>query len=198
MRKKLKIGIDVDNVIADTYYIFLQEFNKEFNTSILYAELVEFNYLERLGYDPAVIEKFWKKILNPGDLQMKIPPFQNSHQIIKRWRIDGHKIHFVTARPTWIEYITKNWLAYYGLLYDNVSVYHFDEKQYTHDTKFKKTIVEKESIEVFIEDSREIAEILDIPVFLLDQPWNQGKLPKNVTRVKNWDEIEQQFDQLDL
>lgn len=35
----------------------------------------------------------------------------------------------------------------------------------------------------------QVAEQTGIPVLLLDTPWNQGEVPSNTTRVRNWDHI---------
>lgn len=195
-QKKLKIGIDVDNVVADSYTIFLQEFNRKFGTKVQFEELVEFDYLKTIGFDAKVIDEFWDALLHSGKIQLDIPPLQNSHEIIKGWKRVGHSMYFVTARPIWIEQATKHWLSHHGILQENDMVFHFDEANHTADTLYKKEVVEKEGIEIFIEDSREIAQILTVPVFLLDMPWNQGTLASHITRVKNWDEIQQRVSKL--
>jgi uncharacterized HAD superfamily protein len=55
-------------------------------------------------------------------------------------------------------------------------------------------------IKIFIEDSLKNAfEISshNIPVILLDKPWNQEEnLPENIHRVKDWDEILQKIEEL--
>lgn len=195
-QKKLRIGIDIDNVVADSYTTFLQEFNRKFGTQVQFEELIEFDYLKTIGFDAEVIDKFWDTLLHTGKIQLDIPPLQNSHAVIKNWKKAGHSIYFVTARPIWIQKATKQWLSHHGILQEDDLVFHFDEAHHSLDTTYKKEVVEKEGIELFIEDSLEIAQFLNIPVFLLDQPWNRGRVPSHVTRVKNWDEIQKRVSKL--
>ena len=66
----------------------------------------------------------------------------------------------------------------------------FDEKKgFKSDVDYKVSVAEKFGISVFIEDAGQIAKAMKIPVFLFDRPWNQGKLPANVLRVKSWSQI---------
>jgi len=57
----------------------------------------------------------------------------------------------------------------------------------------KSDLCLKLGVEVLVDDCLEFAEECadkGIKVLLLDSPWNQtDSLPKNVKRMKNWDEI---------
>ncbi len=77
----------------------------------------------------------------------------------------------------------------------------FDEIYHNHDWNShgvyggKLQICEKVKIDFLIDDAFKTAiefASADIPVLLFNQPWNQvDKLPENVTRVKDWNEVVQ-------
>ena len=41
----MKIGIDIDNVISDTYPLFIHKFNATFGKNFRYEEITDFYYL---------------------------------------------------------------------------------------------------------------------------------------------------------
>jgi 2,3-bisphosphoglycerate-independent phosphoglycerate mutase len=85
---------------------------------------------------------------------------------------------------------TKKWLEYHGFLTKGTTLDMYDEAKHREDTLYKKEVVERFGIDVMIEDSLEIAKVMDVLVFLLDRPWNQGELSPHITRVKDWEEAE--------
>lgn len=197
MAKKLKIGIDIDNVIADSYPAFLSKFNEVFATQIKYEEIFDFYYLEKhAGISHVETKKFIDRLLVDEEIQLNIPPFKDVQKILSNWIKAGHKIHYITSRPHTTRDLTYKWLAKHGFLLSGTTLdlfnasQHFD-KHRKEIMEYKKTVAQKKGVELFIEDSKEIAETMEITVLLLDRPWNKGKLPKNVKRVKDWQEIDQ-------
>lgn len=189
--KNLKIGIDIDNVIAESYPAYIARFNQTFGTKIRYEEIEEFYYFDKLsGIDQEKVEIFIDRLLIDEDFQLNISPVEGVKKIIAKWVDGGDSIHYITARPKTIRQITKNWLIKHGLYVDGVTLDLFEGERHTKDPIYKKRLVKNKGIDIFIEDIKEIAETMDIPVLLLDRPWNQGKLPENVKRVKDWKEID--------
>lgn len=197
MSKNLKIGIDIDNVIADSYPSFLSRFNKIFGTKISYEEISDFYYLEKYsGIGLSDVKKFIDKHLADEIFQINIPPQMGAMEVIKKWGKMGHKIHYITSRPKNIREITLKWLSKHGFFLPDSTLDIFDsEKHYdTHRGQiisYKKTAAIKRGVNLFIEDSKEIALAMGVPVYLFNRPWNKGKLPKHIKRVKNWREIEE-------
>lgn len=190
--RKLKIGIDIDNVISDSYPVYIRRFNETFGTTIRYEEVIDFSFLERYGgIETAQTELFIDTLLRDEEFQLSLPPFVEAISIIKNWHKVGHSIHYITARPSFTKEATEKWLKKHGLMVPGVTLDCCDYGKDKPDTEFKKEVVERLGIDILIEDNKEIAEVMSIPVLLLDRPWNQGELPKNVRRVKGWQEIEQ-------
>lgn len=198
MTKKLKIGIDIDNVISDTYPTFIKKFNSTFGKNFQYEEITDFYYLERksevMGIDKSTISKFINDLLLDENFQMRISPIGQAREVITRWSRQGYSIRYITARPFHMKINTMKWLTKHRFLLNGVFLDFFPEATHNFDNRhkavlYKKEIAHQQNIDIFIEDSREIAEVLDIPVLLMDRPWNQGELPKNIRRVKDWMEI---------
>lgn len=202
MPKRLKIGIDIDNVIANSYPAFLAKFNEVFATQIKYEEIFDFYYLEKhpnVKHDKA--KDFIHKLLVDEEFQLNILPYERVLPIISNWKKTGHRIHYITSRPHTSRDLTYRWLEKHGFLLPGTTLDLFNSTQHfnKHRKKireYKKMVAEKRGVNLFIEDSREIAETMEIDVLLLDRPWNQGKLPKNVKRVKDWEEIEKYIDKI--
>jgi len=184
----LKIGIDIDNVISDSYPAYIDRFNEVYQTNIRYEEIVDFYYLEKYWKENGRRKSFSiELLLHDEEFQLTLPPFNQAREIIRKWHKKGFLIHYITARPPFTEKVTKKWLRMHGF-FAGATV---DFCDYRSDAKFKKEVADKLDIDILIEDSKEIAETVKIPVLLLDRPWNQGNLPGNVFRVKSWEEIDQ-------
>lgn len=192
---KLKIGIDIDNVISDSYPKYIKQFDQTFGIKVAFDELVDFYYfLNHDEIDKDKAKALTDKLLKDDQFQMSFSPIGWAQEVIENWSDQGHSIHYITARPKYIKNATYAWLKKHGFLVPKATVdlqeIFFQQKQGTIDAKYKRDIIKKRKINLLIEDTKEIAEIVDIPVFLFSRPWNQGKLSKNVTRVSNWKEIE--------
>lgn len=191
--KTFKIGIDIDNVISDTYTALVGRVNEVFGISIQMEEVITFSYLEEnLGIEKERVREFITNSLKREDFSLAIKPYEDAVSIVRKWGSYGYSIHYITARPSSLGEITQKWLEKHGFWLKGATLDLFDESiGYKSDVDYKKRIVEKIGIDVLIEDSRENAQVMDIPVLLLDMPWNRGEVPENVKRVSNWGEIEE-------
>lgn len=202
MSKKFKIGIDIDNVIADSYPHYIDAFNKKFGTAVKYEEIFHFYYLEKnVGVDESQVAEFIESIVHSEEFQLKIPPIKDARKIIKKWIRKGYSIHYITSRPIDTKTETIKWLKKHGFFIKGITLDLYNEKEhnFTHISRinsYKRFIADGKKLDIFIEDSIDIAKSMDIPVLLVDRPWNQGKLPKNVNRVKDWAEIERRVNKI--
>jgi len=193
---KVRIGIDIDNVISESYPAYLSKFNTQFNTDIRMEQIREFYFLNRYVEDNKVkygmeMVDFIDEMVLDSEFQMGIPPVTAALKVIKDWSEKGFQIHYVTARPVQTRKVTVNWLKKHGFWVKKARIDLFDSRNgNNNDVPYKRRIADKDKLDVFIEDAIEIALGMDIPVFLLDRPWNQGKLKKNIFRVHSWQEIE--------
>lgn len=191
-KQPIRIGIDIDNVISDSYPNYLEKFNRIYQTNILYEEITDFYYLEKYkGNGQKELHGFIDTLIANEEFQLSLPVFPDAQKTIVKWSREGKGIHYITARPRKAESATMKWLKNHGFWVENAALDMFDEKHYSQDYEFKKEVVKKYGISLMLEDSLVIAEALNIPVILFDRPWNQGKVKSNVYRLKRWSEAEE-------
>lgn len=196
---KFKIGVDIDNVISDSYPEYLSSFNAEFQVDIRMDQIRDFYFLNK-HVEGSTVKKgkemvaYIDKLTYSEAFQMKLKPVESAASIIQKWTDRGYLIHFITSRPAEMRDITRNWLKKHGFWVKGVKLELFDKNLgYEIDVPYKSEMVKKYALNAFIEDSLEIAQALSIPVFLMDRPWNQGKLKKNIIRVMSFKEIEEKL-----
>lgn len=187
----MKIGIDIDNVISDSSPEYLKKFNDKFNTEVKYTEIRSYFFTSKdTGVEEVRISEFFDNLLIDEEFQVNIPPYPEALTVIRKWINEGYFIHYITARPEVSRKATEMWLKKYRLTGKNTTVDLFNGAKFRNDASYKKMTAKSLGIDLLIEDSREMARVMDFPVLLLDRPWNKGKLKKNIKRVKDWAEIE--------
>lgn len=189
---QLKIGVDIDNTISDSTPKWWKEFEKEFSEKIIYRDtLQDIYHLEK--YTTAThqeVQVFTDRIEGDPSFILSLPAYKGANIILNKWILEGHKLHYITARPSHSRASTLAWLKKHDFPTENVSLDLHDRERDTNAVSFKARVVKSFKIDLMIEDSLEIAMGLPITTLLIDNTWNQGKLPARITRVSNWKEIE--------
>ena len=191
----MKIGLDVDGVLADSMPIVNDFYNRRFGSNF---KLFDYQY-----YD---LEKTWggtkqnaAKIIEYlffSPYWNLVPPVDYSQEGIDIISKENNLIA-ITSRPISIHEKTQRFIKeYFG---DKIREIVSTGQYASLATNISKSdICISRGIELLIEDCFEVA--LDcaqkgISVFLLDYPWNQlngfsaNSLPDNFHRVSNWKEI---------
>jgi uncharacterized HAD superfamily protein len=189
-KSPFRIGIDIDNVISDSYPHYLKKFNSTYNTNILYEEITDFYYLEKYrDKNQKELHGFIDTLVVDENFQLSLPVYPDASNCIKKWSNEGKSIHYITARPQKAYKSTLKWLKNNGFWVKGATLDMFDEINHTKDYEFKKEVVAEKNIHLLLEDSVAIANAVNIPVILFDRPWNKGKLRSNIHRLKNWKEV---------
>ena len=164
----MRIGIDIDDTICNTWDFVMPYLSKHFNISInnlknsdkIYYEACNATYLEYC--------KFAKKYYSTIALKYKLKP--NVRKIIKKLKKDGHEIIFITARningfndpyKTSLKYLEKHKIPFDKLIVN---------------AKEKASICLDEKIDLFIDDSvKNCLEVsnVNIPVLLFSNKYNE-------------------------
>jgi len=185
--KKLKIGIDIDEVVVE----FLKG----------YLKFHEINYGLKMSFEEIKNYNLWETNLfkNKEEAISGINSFQNSNDFDKLDFVEGAKesllklkdsfdIYFITSRPQYLEEKTSNFLK--GILKE--FGLHFSGDLFGGN-KTKSEICEVLGINIFIEDNHSYALDLarkNVKTFLLSKPWNKNyEEHENITKVNNWKEI---------
>jgi uncharacterized HAD superfamily protein len=177
--KKLNIGIDIDGTVTEPYY-WLPAANRYFNTQVKPEEITDYEIHKAMGIERQDYERFYAaygRMLH-GNAKLRAGVHETLHGFSA-----SHGLHFITAREEDMRDISADWLQKHDL--PASTLWHVGGRN-------KSVQAKKLGCDVFLEDCYQNAIMLaeaGIPVLLLDLNYNQGTLPKIVTRVKNWHQI---------
>lgn len=187
-KKYMKIGIDIDEVLAKFIVAFTDYHNKKYNTSFQESDFSSYK-LEKVigGTTEEKIQKIkdFYQTEEFKNLEL-VPGSKEKIQELKK----NNELFIITSRHKESYEVTKDWINRH--FPDTFSGIYFAD-YYSDDAITKNHICEELGIEVFIDDCLTYASECgdkDTKVFLYDFFWNQSdSLPERVTRVKSWDEI---------
>ncbi|KMK75982.1 5' nucleotidase, NT5C type [Alkalihalobacillus pseudalcaliphilus] len=179
MREKKRFGLDIDGTVTDPA-TFIPYLNRDFNKTLHLDDLTEYDLTSVLNI---TTNEFWDWMeLNEQNIYLEAKMAADAEETIHEWS-QNHTLIYITARRNHLFDATKQWFSNSKLPYDEI------EMVGKHD---KIEAVRKHNIDIFFEDKHDnavaIAEEFDIPVILLDTPYNRLAAPKNVIRTYNWQE----------
>jgi len=176
----MRIGIDIDGVIADTFPLLVQELNTYFNKNLTFDDII--------CYDIAAVYNLKKEQLTEF-AHLKVPFLQDNSlpvplavECINDLR-DRAYVALISARFEQSRDRTQNWLGRHGIQWDDLILLG------NHD---KADTCVNLNLDYFIEDNLNNALQVSengIPVLLLDAPYNRAPLPDLVQRVFSWSQI---------
>jgi len=187
----MKIGIDIDEVVADFVAKFLEFHNLRTGRNFQKNDIRTYNLWEAgillNSREEAVmaVRKFYD-----SKLYDEIELVDGAKEGLERLA-EAHKLVLITARAGWAREKTEKFLERYFSRLKYEIVYSGDF--YPGNRGTKSEICNELGIRIYIEDNKDYAlEIAEkgVIVFLFDRPWNQNHQEHSrVIRVKNWREI---------
>lgn len=185
----MKIGIDIDNVIANFNDTLLKEYlkhDKELRNTGIINEKPE--YIRKGMFDWSEDEESVFYNTNIERIAKELEPIKDSSYYIKKLKEDGHEIYIITGRNNG-EYsdphqMTIDWLEKHNIIYDKLILTN------AYNSKEKADICIENDISIMIDDSSRICKEIDkagIKALLMDTPYN--KQTDTITRVQNWQEV---------
>ena len=195
MAKDLRpIGVDFDDVVANFNDALRVYHNARYGTAYEYGDINTF-YLEVL----------W--CCSKEEMMQRVDEFYHSQEHTGMLPVEGaiaaltelskhYSLVMITSRPDHIREYTLKWIAEHipHVFSDTHFLGHYVAGDHVH--KSKGDVCKEIAARVLIDDALHNAASVStqgIPALLLDAPWNQGPLPKLVTRVMSWDEILEQL-----
>jgi uncharacterized HAD superfamily protein len=174
-----RIGVDLDGVLGDLVGVMIKEAYNFFGVSINEGEITSFKLEDCTDLTEDQIREIFKR----REIYERISIIPDSQFSINRFRENGFIIHVITDRRPELSDITRKWLDANGFHWDYLHLIKADDKA---------KLAKRNDISIFIEDKYET--VLDLSgvcrrVYLINRPYNQGKLPRNVFRVNTWSEI---------
>ncbi len=183
----MRIGIDLDDVLADSLPHFLRAFNQRFGFKIDLADAAWRMFRRYPQIPRQEINGFFSELIEGGFFASR-PLLPGAREAVERLSDDGHHLVIVTGRAPQDEAITRNWLNQVGLTRHFSGLLHQGIEAVG---RYKSEAASELQLDLFIEDELAVAIAIaeaDVPVLLYDQPWNQGTLSDNVRRVRSWTE----------
>jgi uncharacterized protein len=177
---KQTLGIDIDGTLSE-YFSFLPYLNQLLKTDVKPEQLIQYDLHEIFGME-------YETFFSLFD-EHSIPLYRDSKprscaQEELGWMDQRYRIVYITARYHLYRDLTHEWLCRHGFPNRDIIC------TGSHD---KLQAIQDQHVELMVEDRLENAlDIwgkLNVPVYLLDTPYNQGELSKGIVRVKNWHEI---------
>ncbi len=185
---KIKIGIDIDDVIIEFMKNYLAFINKKNKTDFKWHNIKEYHLWKTEIYNSK--EKAIKEMHDFLDSEefdnlSLLPEVKESIELIS----NTHEIYFITARPKKIKEKTELFFKK-EFPNNNFNVFYSGD---IFGGKTKSEICEQIGISIMVEDNLTYAlncANKGIRVFLLDKPWNEHeKKNENIIRVNDWNEI---------
>ncbi|MDO8584691.1 MAG: hypothetical protein Q7R85_01040 [bacterium] len=187
----MRIGIDFDDVVANTGIAIIEMHNKKHGTHYKKDDFYSYLFEEIWGGERDENRKEIDEFLTTNRSK-KVSPMVGSLKAIQALKAAGHELYIITARRN--KHITQTELWIEKHFPDVFTGVHYaSPSRLKEEPRKKSEICEALGIEVLIDDSPENAfdcAAVGVKIFLFDQPWNRRhEFPKNVERVFSWDEV---------
>lgn len=188
MKKLLRIGFDVDEVLSKTVDGFLRFVEERFGFSISFSDFVNYDFNEMVFCeDPeknSLIVSGFRELAKKPDFFLGLKPYEETVNLIADLKSQGHDISLVTNRPGSLSLATSLWLDGYKVFRDNLSLLGHDEE--------KGPVVKGLELDAFVDDYHKNLYSIrekhpECQLFLLNRPWN--KKCNDFCRISNCREM---------
>jgi uncharacterized HAD superfamily protein len=187
--EKIKIGVDIDDVIFPFMANFLKYINGKNNTSYSFKDITSY-YLWKMGIhkskeEDIIVALEFQNSLCFGELGL----IEGAKEVIDKIS-EEYMVHFVTSRPEVVKDKTTKLLNKY-FPRNGFKVFYSGD---VYGKNLSKTEICKENnISIIIEDNQDYAYDLaknGIKVFLLDKPWNKDYVKhENIIKVNKLEDV---------
>lgn len=181
---KPRFGIDIDGTVTCPSTL-IPHINKQYNTNITLADVVEYDFLSAFPYpvDRAEFQSWFSQ--NEPTMYRVSEVAKHAKQVLSDWH-KQFELYYISARGENVLDVTYEWFSKQSIPYDNITLIGSHNKVQT---------AKNFAVDAFFEDKHDnavvLAEELNIPVILFDTPYNREPVPNNVFRVNNWLEADQ-------
>ncbi|MCA1054852.1 hypothetical protein LCM10_07610 [Rossellomorea aquimaris] len=177
-----RFGIDIDGTVTSPESL-LPHINDYFDLQLTLHDITQYELTKVLDISPEVFGNWFKKA--EPEIYKHSPLAQGAKEILDDWK-EHHELFFISARPSELLQLTKEWFDAKDLMYHHIELIGSHNKLST---------AKKHDVDIFFEDKHDnavmIHEELNIPVVLFDTPYNQQPIPDGVIRVNDWQEANQ-------
>lgn len=188
MPKNLRIGVDVDDVLAESLPGYLEAFQRRFGHEVKIEEAAWEIFRRYPEISATQMWGFFSE-LEASDFLGTRPLYPEAVEAVRTLSSSGHRLFVVTGRLSQHREHTRRLLERAGLLGVFEELAHRDGEP---APEYKTRMVRQLRLDLLIEDELHVAlavAVVPIPVLLFDRPWNRGELPTGITRVRDWSQV---------
>lgn len=192
----MRIGIDIDDVLADSLPAFLEGFNRRFGLEVPMTE-AGWEIFRRYPEIPAEDIRAFFAELSHMDFLGSRPILTGAREGVERLHQAGHRLFVITGRLRQDRGATERWLnaAGFSSFFQEIA-----DRDGVDTALHKRRAAKRLQLNVLLDDEYEVAlSVAELPVrvLLFDRPWNRGSLPPRITRIHSWADVLTYFDRQD-
>lgn len=168
----MKIGIDLDGVIADLTTELVYRLDKIGIKTNPYR----WKSLRLENEIDGVSADWMAEQINDPLFYMNVPAYEDAFYAINEWFYSGNDVYIITTRPTDCLDVSQDWLDQWGIPYNNIyaGIKHREKIEVINDL----------NIAAMVEDNPEECEVIvetGINTFIISRSWNRDyKFPGRV------------------
>lgn len=177
----MKIGVDLDDIISDSYLPLITWHNRVFNTQLTEADLTTSHLATLFRCESQELLNRLRDFYQSEEY-LNIKPDKEAAPSLQRLA-RSHTLDIITSRPNYVQEETEAWLDRY---YPNIFSTVYFANPYLADApehRSKAEICKQTNIAVMIDDNWELLSACQdgcSQLILFDKPWNQGPIPERV------------------
>ena len=198
---KRRIYVDIDDVLAETIERLLELLEQMHDRKVVLHEVEHFDLTKSFGLDQDEIDTFMDRA-HDDDVIESIVPMSGAAKVLSRWDAEGHRITLVTGRPPTTNAASLRWLETHDFCHE--ALHHLDKWSRPGWNRAGLPEIAFEDLSDFgfefaVEDSLDTAvrlvEEFDIPVALMDRPWNReldavsSETRASLIRCTDWSQV---------
>jgi len=184
MGKQIKIGIDIDEVLADFMNPLIKFHNNRYGTSFKRNDFASYNLWETWGGTKEEASQKIHDFYDSNYFSEGVNPIYGSLMTISLLN-SNNNLFVITSRNEKIKNKTVSWIGDYFPK-------QFSDLYFTNNKRKKSDICINQGINILVEDSLEYSfecASKGIDVLLMDCPWNKftkQKTHEKIKRVYGW------------
>jgi uncharacterized HAD superfamily protein len=195
--------VDFDDVLCETAQAFLDVVEREFGRRYAFEEIRFFDLEKSFHLNQAEYDYMMGLIHDPATLRI-MEPMPGVEDVLNAWHGEGVEIAVVTGRPPETEAVCHEWLEQRAFPYDRLLF--VDKYGRTPPHKVGVEVIVPQDLKdmgftLAVEDAPAMIEFLiretDIPLAVLDRPWNRNlalsDVDERVVRCEDWSAVAEAF-----
>ena len=200
------IYVDIDDVLSRTVERLIDLLETMHARRVHLEEVRHFDLEKSFDLDEAEIRAFMDRAHTDAEIEA-IEPAHGAAEVLADWAEAGHSIRLVTGRPPITNRASRRWLERHAIAHHEI--HHLDKWGRPTWNEHGLPAIRFEDLHDFgfafaVEDSLDTAvrlvEALDVPVALMDRPWNRDLAGlsrgtrERLVRCRNWEDVARFFE----